>query len=84
MLWGYTAAGAIVTTTMKAPGYNKNFTTTAGTNGTWRQKLPPMLASKTAFDFTMSSSNSSSEKAVMMDVLFGDVYICGGQSSTRP
>ena len=50
-------------------------------DGTWRQLLPAMPASRKAYDFTFSSSNSTKERASMSDVLFGDVYICGGQSN---
>ena len=42
----------------------------ADSNGTWRQKLPAMPASKTSFEFTFSSSSILNEKASMKDVLF--------------
>ena len=54
--------------------------TVRGTDGTWRQR-PATGASATPFHFTFASSNSSAERAAMADVLFGDVYLCGGQSN---
>ena len=59
----------------------QTFTVVAGTDGTWRQRLPATGASATPFHFTFASSNSSAERAAMADVLFGDVYLCGGQSN---
>ena len=57
--------------------------TVATADGTWRQTLPPMPASKAAFDFHIVARNGSSQidEASMADVLFGEVYICGGQSN---
>ena len=61
----------------------QTFTTTAEADGTWRQKLPPVEASKTTYAFTFASSNSTAERAQMDDVLFGEVYLCGGQVGRR-
>eukprot|EP00966_Prymnesium_polylepis_P109306 2530265-Prymnesium_polylepis.1 len=73
-LWGHTAPGATVTTVMMSDTQHETLKTTAGTDGTWRQALPPVAASKRAYNFTMASSNSSAERATLVDVLFGDVY----------
>ena len=51
-----------------------------GADGTWRQKLPPTAASKTAYSFTFASDSAAKERAAMVDVLFGDVYLCGGRA----
>ena len=59
---------------------SKAFATKAGSDGTWRQTLPAVPASKQPFNFTFASSNSTAERAAIVDVLFGDVYICGGQA----
>ena len=74
ILWGHTAPGAIVTTVMMSDTQHQTFKTTAGTDGTWRQALPPVTASKRAYNFTMASSNSWAERATLVDVLYGDVY----------
>lgn len=92
VIWGHTTPGVNVTTTMtpsdaevcsRAQGNctTITFVTIAGVDGTWRQHLPPMPASKVAYNFAFESSNSNSEKATLEDVLFGDVFICGGQSN---
>ena len=95
IVWGFTAPGATVTTTM-APSLcatddgrsagaceRQAFKATADKDGTWRQKLPPMPASKKAYSFTFASSSAAAEKASMDDVLFGDVFMCGGQSNSK-
>jgi len=88
VVWGFTAPNATVTTTMSPSACagetacaRLSFEAVAGADGTWRQRLPPTPASTTPYTLTFASSNSSAERATLVDVLFGDVYICGGQSS---
>jgi hypothetical protein len=50
-----------------------------GSDGVWRQRLPPTDASETRYTITASSSSGKTQS--LTDVLFGDVYICGGQSN---
>ena len=38
-------------------------------DGTWRQALPAVAASKQAYNFSFASSNSTAERAQMVDVL---------------
>ena len=92
--------GATVSTTMEASNVEQckmhpalveasacqqlNLTTVASPDGTWRQTLPATAASKVSFRFQFSSSSTAKESATMEDVLFGDVYICGGQSNMVP
>ena len=81
-VWGVTAKGAIVTTTMSSSTSTSTFTSVADVNGTWRQLLPATPGnSQTAYNFPFTSTNSTSERAELTDVLFGDVYLCGGQSN---
>ena len=56
-----------------------SYVTTAGADGTWRQKLPPTPASKTAYSFGFASDSALKEQASIMDVLFGDVYLVSSQ-----
>lgn len=96
-VWGFTAPGATVTSTI-APARpeeceavpalasggacaTRTLTCKAGADGAWRQALPPVAASTVAFSLTFASSNSSAERAELHNVLFGDVYLCGGQSN---
>jgi len=97
IVWGFTSPGATVTTTMQASNVEHcktqpalvessacqqlNLTTVASSDGTWRQTLPATAASRVPFQFQFSSSSVAKENATMQDVLFGDVYICGGQSN---
>merc|ERR1711972_259537 len=69
------AGGAKVTTEFDGHSY----TTTADAEGAWRQILPRMPASLTPYDLTFSSS--AGEKGALKQVLFGDVFLCGGQSN---
>ena len=89
VVWGFTAPGAKVTTTMSSgttfPQKTlASFVAMAGADGTWRQKLPPTAASKTAYSFTFASDSAAKESASMVDVLFGDVYLCGGRAYATP
>jgi len=77
VVWGHTTAGATVTTTFNG----KQVVTKADVNGTWRQVLPATPASKKAYTLTFKSS--SGETTSLKDVLFGDVFICGGQSNMQ-
>ena len=63
-------------------GSRQKFETIADANGTWTQLLPPTKGSATPFTLTISDeTNSSAKPIVLTDVLFGDVYLCGGQSN---
>jgi len=53
--------------------------TIAGDDGIWRQVLPAMPASKIGYDLIFVSSNG--QQGELQDLLFGDVYVCGGQSN---
>lgn len=77
IVWGHTTASATVTTVFNG----KTLTTKADVNGTWRQVLPATPASKKAYTLTFKST--SGETASLKDVLFGDVFICGGQSNMQ-
>ncbi len=74
-VWGFAVAG----TTVKTSFAGNTYTATAGADTIWRQQLPATPA--TAAGQTISFSASTGEKAALNDVVFGDVYICSGQSS---
>ena len=75
-VWGFAAPGATVKTTFLGNSY----TSTAGADSVWRQALPPQQA--TTAPATITFTPSTGEAAVTItNVLFGDVYICSGQSS---
>lgn len=81
MLWGYTQPGETVTTTLHQGGEEASLTLTtmaSGEDGLWRQPLPPHPASLKPTSITLKSTTG--EKKTLENVLFGDVYLCGGQS----
>lgn len=77
VVWGFASMGTTVTTSMDGIP----MTTKAGVDGVWRQILPATPASSTTHNFTFVSSVG--DKASMDNVLFGDVYLCGGQSNMQ-
>jgi sialate O-acetylesterase len=78
VVWGVSKTpGTKVTTAFNGA----TLTATADATGTWRQVLPPMPASMTTY--TISFTSSAGESAALKDVLFGDIFICGGQSNSE-
>jgi sialate O-acetylesterase len=75
-VWGFAAPGTVVTTTFDKIQHMK---ATADSDGIWRQQLPATEASATPHSLTFLASTG--ETAEMQNVLFGDVYLCGGQSN---
>lgn len=55
--------------------------TTVGNDGIWRLSLPAQPASKTPQDITVKSSQGAEHD--LKGVLFGDVYLCSGQSNMQ-
>lgn len=47
----------------------------------WRAVLPAMMAGNKAY--AISASNEKQVRVVLNDVLFGDVWVCGGQSNMQ-
>ncbi|XP_049581178.1 sialate O-acetylesterase-like [Syngnathus scovelli] len=77
ILWGYgRPEGAQVTVYLSGPmKYNSSPVTVQ--NGIWRVTLDPIEAGG-PYNVTATLQNSS---ATLMDVLFGDVWLCSGQSN---
>lgn len=71
-------SNATVTTMMGA----LKFTTTAGADGTWRQRLPPTPASTSLAGINFTFASSGGQVAHLTGVLFGDVFLAGGVSKT--
>jgi hypothetical protein len=55
---------------------------TADSTGTWRQLLPATPASTTPHSIAFAGSGG--QRARLDNVLFGDVYLCSGQSEPVP
>jgi len=78
MVWGFGAPGATVATSMK--GLPKPLSATVDATGTWRQQLPPQKASLTPQTLKFTSGGTALS---LKDVLFGDVFLCSGQSNMQ-
>ena len=78
-VWGNTTPGARVATWLTSHNSSASFSTVAAADGTWVQQLPPTPGSTTAYNLSFASSTG--ENATLVDVVFGEVYICGGQSN---
>jgi len=72
-VWGTADPGEAVTVTLGA----QSAKTTAGTDGKWEVKLPPMPASAQAVTMTVAGKNTLN----FQDVLIGEVWVCSGQSN---
>ena len=74
-VWGFDTPGATVTTSFMGTDYKA----VAGSDTIWRQLLPTQPSSG---PFTLSFTSTSTPAAITLtDVLFGDVYLCTGQSN---
>ncbi|KAI9537209.1 hypothetical protein NQZ68_027243 [Dissostichus eleginoides] len=76
VVWGYGSEGAQVSLTLSGQNQQKISQATV-TNGTWRVSLDPVEAGG-PYNVTAAVQNI---RAVLTDVLFGDVWLCGGQSN---
>ena len=76
--YGFARPNTVITTTFRGT----NLTATALASGEWRQALPATPASApSAGGETISFSCATGEAFALRNVLWGDVVLCGGQSS---
>lgn len=71
-LWGWASAGENITVTLNG----KKFNTQANQAGDWMIKLPSQTAGG-PYDLTFKGKN----EILVKNVLFGDVWVCSGQSN---
>ena len=71
-LWGWASAHERITIKFR----NAVYKTTATDSGTWEVKLPPI---KAGGPYTMTLSGE--DTITIRNILFGDVWICSGQSN---
>jgi len=85
VIWGTATAGAQVTTIVSgwaAQGGTETLVTTAGADGKWRQALRATPASlQEESTLTVSTDREDDLPVVLGNILFGDVYLCSGQSN---
>jgi sialate O-acetylesterase len=81
-IWG--SATGEVTVTVSGGGGTEIQTTKAATNGSWSVDLRPRNATVAPSQITVacpSCTAAADKQVVLTDVLFGDVFVCGGQSN---
>ncbi len=71
-IWGWATSGEKVTVRFN----NRSFQTETSTEGKWQIILPAQKAGG-PFEMEISASN----KLILKDILFGDVWLCSGQSN---
>lgn len=71
-VWGWASAGENITLVMK----EKRYTTQADAAGNWQIVLAPQQAGG-PFEIKLTGKN----EIVLKDILFGDVWVCSGQSN---
>ncbi len=74
-IWGWDTPGHEISTNFNGQKYSAR----ANINGFWKIVLPAMPPSLTAY--SVSVSNNNNEIISLDDVLFGDVFLCSGQSN---
>ena len=79
-VWGYDLVGnlqADLTCQVDGETVVHHLPTTRSMEGIWEAELPPQVAS-TVCDFQASSET---EDVVLTDIMFGDIWLCSGQSN---
>eukprot|EP00937_MAST-01D_sp_MAST-1D-sp2_P006352 g6352.t1 len=77
IVWGFGEPDVTVTTTF----LNHAYTARVGADGVWRQALPPTPARTQPTTIAFTDGNGT--QASLADVLFGDVFLCSGQSNMQ-
>ena len=77
LVWGHGDVGVQVTTMVDGRAISP--AAEVGRDGIWRQHLPPTPASKQPHTITFRGSDGGF--ASLNDVLFGEVFLCSGQSN---
>ena len=73
IVWGFGLPGMTIDTRFQGA----TFSTVVGVDGIWRQRLPPTEA--TSLPTTIVFVGSDGTSVALNNILFGDVYLCGGQ-----
>ena len=74
VVWGFASPGVNVATEFQS----MTLTATTDVHGVWRQALPPTAATNIGQNLRFSSTEGSAE---LRNLLFGEVFICSGQSN---
>ena len=79
VVWGFGHVGSGVCATLDGAPAG---CTSVLADGVWRVPLPPQPASVTSHTLTFTQASDGATQT-LEDVLFGDVYLCGGQSNAQ-
>ena len=80
-MWGWATPGAKVTVAINSEdNVIGEAAAVARADGAWRASLPAQPASTSPVSITAKDGTST---VTLSDVLFGDVYVCSGQSSAH-
>ena len=71
-IWGWASAGEELTLTLG----DRSYETQADQQGNWEIILPPQVAGG-PYEMIIEANN----KIIIHDILFGDVWVCSGQSN---
>ena len=77
-VWGFVSPGAAVDVQFAG----KTLSAVADASGTWAVALPPTAAGG-PYTLSANASDASVAPQTIVDVLFGEVVLCGGQSNVR-
>ena len=83
VLWGFTDSNHPISLTVtpdraKSSSYTARLATFNATSYTWRVDLPAWTASSTPHTISVAGASSGQ---TLEDVLFGEVWVCSGQSN---
>ncbi|XP_056398027.1 sialate O-acetylesterase isoform X2 [Hyla sarda] len=83
VVWGYAEMGALVTVTLKRgiDTISKTPVNVYGDVGVWKVVLDPMDYGGPYYLIAQQTFKNNITTIVLEDVLFGDVWVCGGQSN---
>ncbi|XP_072551705.1 sialate O-acetylesterase isoform X2 [Salminus brasiliensis] len=79
VVWGYGSNGAKVEISLSGPK-STQVSSTSVINGIWKMTLNPVQAGG-PYNLTAVQKGNTSARIAFTDVLFGDVWLCGGQSN---
>ncbi|KAI4892158.1 hypothetical protein NFI96_026126, partial [Prochilodus magdalenae] len=79
VVWGYATDGAEVEISLSGPQSNQ-VKSTPVVNGIWKMTLDAVKPGG-PYNLTAVQKGPATAKIVLTDILFGDVWLCGGQSN---
>lgn len=76
-IWGFAGSNTAINILFDG----KNYSTVAGDDGAWVWSTPSYPATSTHIGYDIVFSTSDGASQTLSNVLFGDVYLCSGQSN---